>query len=518
MKKEKPVYSYDLKTLNSKGFSKSSSFSGKRLGFFRSFGALLVTGLVGVSVFALGRAFYVKQVMYPSELIVKESLSGRSALQSYQSALNSYDTKSMESITNSKYLTGELKLQNGNKMRADFIKKVLSTVSYEPLVQYKLNKYGSDFYVFGTENERVKELSFVNFKEKVKVHYIDYDKLEFDQKRINDLMTEMSLGQDDVDFANRLVDVFCAYIVSEENLPTRIDYREVPMRELVGGGFQVTKKEDITLDKLLFSSSEFRDALDRFSLMAHQGTEVESLAHQEWSKLDDKAKEENTEPYKWDTRKYMDYSWVGFYSLLNETDTKSSPDKYVFPTGDGSFQNPAGLNTPVLTTAFVKDKDGKEVEKAIKVTLLKVSYGSDAIRDIMKSDIRNRGIDPKSRTKYIYTEWRVENMEGDSYTMSVNSALSDSEGNVSGRTGVMYGLRDIVDFEPYNYTELQDWYSSTELTEKYLVWGRDFDKRTPLVWFKALKLSDEKVKIPSYKIQTDDISSNTNDTVVQESE
>ena len=41
-------------------------------------------------------------------------------------------------------------------------------------------------------------------------------------------------------------------------------------------GFTVDSSEDVYLDQLLFSSKEFKDALDRFSLVAMQGTEIES--------------------------------------------------------------------------------------------------------------------------------------------------------------------------------------------------------------------------------------------------
>ena len=183
----------------------------------------------------------------------------------------------------------------------------------------------------------------------------------------------------------------------------------------------------------------------------------------------------------------------------------------MFPKGGGTLDDPADLNTPILTSVIVKGEDGKDKEIPIKVSLLKVSYGSDAIKDIMKADIRNRGLDPNSSTKYIYTKWRIENLSSESIRVDSNSALADKEGNVSAKTGVMYGLDDYADLKPYQYTELEDWYSSTELTEKYLVWGKDFDKRVPLVWFKALRGTGDKVKVPNDPIETKDISSVKNE-------
>ena len=193
------------------------------------------------------------------------------------------------------------------------------------------------------------------------------------------------------------------------------------------------------------------------------------------------------------------------------SDLKVKPEKYVFPNGEGTKEKPAGLNTPVTTIAFAKNSKGEEVQIPISVTLLQVSYGSDAIKDIMKANIRNRGLDPKSDNKYIYTKWKVENLSSEKFDIVANSALVDGEGNVSARTGTMYGLLDTATLERYQVVELQDWYASTELREKYLVWGKDFNKRVKPVWFKALKGSDTKVVIPSEAIQTKDISANTND-------
>ena len=138
---------------------------------------------------------------------------------------------------------------------------------------------------------------------------------------------------------------------------------------------------------------------------------------------------------------------------------------------------------------------------------MKVTYGSDAIKDIMKVNIRNRGIDPKSDNKYIYTEWKVENLSSGKVTFEANSALADAEGNVSARTGVMYGLKDLAELDAYQFVNLQDWYASTELKEKYLIWGKNFKKVVKPVWFQALKGSHEEVKIPDDPIQTDDVSS-----------
>ena len=477
--------------------------------FLKKLGYLVVGAGVSSALAGAGVVFYKTQVLYPSALTVKEENTGRYALNTYQKYLNDYATKGLESTTGSKYLSSEGKLQNGNEARIGFIKSVLSTVKYGPLKTNKLNKYGSNYYIFGSKNKTVEEESLVNFGEEVKVSYIDYSRLKFDARVVNDMITEAGIKQTDKDFVDKITDLFATYISNNvDKLPIKTETRVVPL-DKSGNGFKVNSEEDEYLDKLLFSSKDFYDALDRFSLLAQQGSEVESKEHKEWSARGTEERANFTEPYKWEKYRFIGRSWVGFYNILKET--KQDADSYVFPKGGGTLEDPADLNTPILTSVIVKGEDGKDKEIPIKVSLLKVSYGSDAIKDIMKADIRNRGLDPNSSTKYIYTKWRVENLSSESVRVESNSALADKEGNVSAKTGVMYGLGDYADLGPYQNTELEDWYSSTELTEKYLVWGRDFDKRVPLVWFRALRGTGGKVKVPNDPIETKDISSVQNE-------
>lgn len=480
-----------------------------KAGFLKKFGYLLVGVGVSSALAGAGIVFYKTQVQYPSAIKVEEKNTGRYALSVYQKYLNDYATKGLEKTTGSKYLSSEGKLQNGNDARVGFIKSVLSTVKYEPMKTNKLNKYGSDYYVYGSKNKTVKGESLVNFGEAVNVSYIDYSKLNFDARVVNDMITEAGIKQTDKDFVDKITDLFATYISNNvDKLPIKTESRVVTL-DKVGKGFKVNSEEDEYLDKLLFSSKDFYDALDRFSLLAQQGSEVESKEHKEWSSKSVEERANYTEPYKWEKYRFIGKSWVGFYNILKEN--KQDADSYVFPKGGGTLDDPADLNTPILTSVIVKGEDGKDKEIPIKVSLLKVSYGSDAIKDIMKADIRNRGLDPNSSTKYIYTKWRIENLSSESIRVDSNSALADKEGNVSAKTGVMYGLDDYADLKPYQYTELEDWYSSTELTEKYLVWGKDFDKRVPLVWYKALRGTGGKVKVPNDPIETKDISSVKNE-------
>lgn len=488
--------------------------SSKKFGFLISSAYLLSLSAVTLGLIGAGYYFYNTQVAYPSELRVKEENTGRFALKTYQNYLNNYSTKGMRDMTKSNYLASESLLQNGNDSRIAFIKSVLSTIKYSPLKANKLNKYGSDYFVPNTGNEVEKGESLVNFGEEVAFTYLDYSKIEFDEKEINDMLAESKVTQESDDYVDRVTDLFSNYISNHiKDLPVKTVNRKVDL-EKQGSGYRVTFKEDIYLDQLLFSSKDFHDALDRFSVLALQGKQVESKEFKEWKSKSEEEQLKFTEPYRWERHRFIPWGFVGFYDKLEEADTDIKD--YVFPSGNGTTEDAAGLNTPILTSVIVKDDKGNDKKIPVKVSLLKVSYGSDAIKDLMKADIRNRGIDPKSSTKYVYTKWKVENLSSESVRVNSNSALSDKEGNISARTGVMYGLADYAVLEGYQYAELEDWYSSTELTEKYLVWGKDFAKRVPLVWFKALQLSPDKLEIPDYPIQTKDISANKNEEGVDE--
>lgn len=481
----------------------------RKIGFWKGLGAVLFGASISALLLGAGAFFYKQQVLYPSELTVKEELTGRYALKLYEGYLSSYDSENLQSFTGSPYLANEVKLQNKNEFREKFVKTVLGTVKYKALTVDTLNKYGTTYFKPGTDGETKQDTSLVNFGEQVDFTYIDYTKLEFNPKVVNLLMENAKIKQTDDNFVEEITNLFAQYIAEtgKDNLPTKTIKRSP---KLIKGdnGFTVDSSEDVYLDQLLFSSKEFRDALDRFSLAAMQGTELESKEHKEWASKPKEEQAKYEEPYKWEKYRYIRYDWVGFYDITQKD--KRTPEEYIFPDGDGTRENPAGLNTPVTTVALTKNDKGEDVKTPIRVTLLKVTYGSDAIKDIMKANIRNRGIDPKSDNKYIYTEWRVENLSSGKVTFEANSALSDSEGNVSARTGVMYGLKDLAELDAYQFVNLQDWYASTELKEKYLIWGKNFKKVVKPIWFQALKGSHEEVKIPDDAIQTDDVSSVTN--------
>ena len=257
--------------------------SSRKIGFWKGLGAVLFGASISTLLLGAGAFFYKQQVLYPSELTVKEELTGRYALKRYEGYLSSYDSENLQSFTGSPYLASEVKLQNKNEFREKFVKTVLGTVKYKALTVDALNKYGTTYFKPGTEGETKQDTSLVNFGEQVNFTYIDYSKLDFNAKVVNLLMENAKIKQTDDNFVEEITNLFAQYIAEtgKDNLPTKTVKRSP---KLIKGtdGFTVDSSEDVYLDQLLLSSKEFKDALDRFSLVAMQGTEIESKEHKEY--------------------------------------------------------------------------------------------------------------------------------------------------------------------------------------------------------------------------------------------
>ena len=150
--------------------------------------------------------------------------------------------------------------------------------------------------------------------------------------------------------------------------------------------------------------------------------------------------------------------------------------------GDGTLENPAGINTEIVTSVF----DGKCKESPIKVELIEYGVSEDAINWFEAKDERNRGIDVQSEVQYCYFVFRVTNLSNKELVISDNSTLCDSNANVSSRTGTIYGLKDTAVLKPDESGIIESWNKSTELNKKYVIWGNDFARRTNPVWFRVL--------------------------------
>lgn len=451
----------------------------------RIIGAVIVGILFSALFCFIVYGLYMKWIKYPPEQEINQSLTGLYCLENYENSL-----VNLESIGSDSYIAQEVTYANEDDDKLSFYKKVLGTIKYTPNTVKGKNIYGNDLMDSATDTVKYVQ-STVSEGEEVTLTYVDYRKITPDETLIEGLMSDNDLKLGDVDYQNKLVDVFCQYMNKIKDLPTRdISYTPSIKSLGKGKGFEVTEDEDIYIDKLLFSSDDFYDLLDRFSVVAGKvssGSEI--VPTDDWTAWDGLSREEKStvaEPTKYNYKDVVSREWCGTYYLQNEhtiTDENgnSVKDKVIPQLGDGTFENPASTKTPVLTSVIV---DG--VEYPIKVEMLEYGVSEDAIKWFQTKDERNRGIDISSEVQYMYAVFRVTNLSNTKLTIRDNASLCDKDANLAPRTGTLYGITDSVTLEPDESGNIETWSQSVELNKKYLIWGADFARKVQPVWFRVL--------------------------------
>lgn len=182
------------------------------------------------------------------------------------------------------------------------------------------------------------------------------------------------------------------------------------------------------------------------------------------------------------------YNILGTHYIQTQYNGKGDTS---FRVGDGTKENPAGLGTSIITKAPCTDGKFHDV----KVTLIGYWTKQNAIDYVESFDTRNRGFSTTSAVSLITFEIRVENLESKPITVIADMALSDGNSNVSSRTGTVYGFDDTKEIQPGESEIINDWATSTELEQKYVVWGKSFGRNYAMVYFDCLAGTG---KIPSY--------------------
>lgn len=512
------------KKQKSKGYIKVKKL--KKMSGGRIFACVLM-GVMGASVLSLGvYGFYYNQIRYPSQMVEDVDSSGLGALNRFVSAINTLSNDKISDITGvDSFLSMEIEYANGDEDKEEFIANMVSTVSYEPKKVVAKNKYGNIMVDRDTE-ETVYTDSLVNGEdESVVLHYIDYSKVKLDQEKIQELMAEEDLKPGDVDYSNKLVSVFCKYMnaLDYSGIPL-VDDDRVPNLVKDRNGYSVTSDEDIYIDKALFSSEEFYSFLTEFSRVAVGSEEKNpkwdewnklseeeksetkeprktlkkmqpSKEWQEWDKLDEATKEKTEEPEKYDPKLIISKDWCGSYYLQNEYSVIDENGNEVKKSvsaelGTGELENPAGLNTDVITYVFIEEEDsnGNPVLNPypIRIRLTDFRVSEEAIEWFQSKDERNRGYDIKSEIQYCCYTYEVTNLSDKTLTIKDFTSLADENANLAPRTGTVYGLKEEITLAPDKVGVLESWGNSTELNTKYLIWGSNFERKEPVVWFRVL--------------------------------
>lgn len=478
-----------------KKVTKSEDKPLEKLSTGRIVGASFMGIFVSIILCFLVYGLYMNYIKYPSKMKVDETKTGIYCLENWENSLYS-----LESLGEDSYIAQEVVYANGDEDKISFYKKMLSTVSYTPGTVNATNVFGNDLIDRKTD-EVVTETSTVSEGEEITLAYIDYSKVDIDANKVKELMIENELKLGDVDYNNRLVNVFCQYMgnLKKDEIPLKeISY--VPnMVQSPDGAFIINEDEDIYIDKLLFSSSELYDLMNRFSVIAGEVSAGVTIQPTEewnsWNSLGKKEKSSMLEPSKYNYKETMDKTWCGTYYLQNEYTMVDANGNVVNKSisaeiGDGTQANPAGLNTGVVTVYYVDEvqEDGSvvSVPYPIRVTLVQYGVSEDAIKWAEDKDTRNRGIDITSEIQYCYYVFQITNLSDRELVLKDNSSLCDTNANLAPKTGVLYGLADTVTLKPDETGIIESWGSSTELNTKYVIWGADFARRSEPVWFRVL--------------------------------
>lgn len=206
----------------------------------------------------------------PLEPVVQSyESSGRRALDTLLSALNSYDPMGLDAIVGEEdgdsYLAQEWAYVNNVKIRQEFLQTVGSIVTFEyPMVQQMsttgvgmTDEYGNPIMIE----------SYMNAGEEFMITVPDYYKLSktMEEKKdyIEKMMASAKYQESDYDFANELTNLMLQFILDDGPLPTKQVSVSVPLR--MGSNGTPIVEDDAVLDDVLFGNEDLRYMCKIFS-------------------------------------------------------------------------------------------------------------------------------------------------------------------------------------------------------------------------------------------------------------
>lgn len=460
------------------------------------------------------------------------------------------------SDTGDSYLAQEWSYANNNQVREDFIKKVCSMVQFSYPLEEQLSTKGK--IMTDKSGNAIMVESYMNSGEKVIITLPDYKKIAEQMQKEKETIEEMGILEDikktDYDYQDKCFDLMLTYIVSMDEIPTTNKEVLIP---LSGGAIKDDINLDNILfasDAYHDMCDEFDKIMTGFTgITTEKYTEKEEVhnpEYDEWYKIfkerydEDKGvfdkntslwepwyvyneknevqldengnkkvryysvkdangndwiqpsktiwqdvEKEREVPVEYVPEQAVPYCFLGAYYAQNNYEGDVSSDVRV---GDGSIEYPAGVGTPIIT--HVKGTDGKYHD--IKVTLKGYWVGEDAIDYAVSFSEKNRGFDPKSPVQLICYEVEVENLETKDFTFDSEMMLCDKSSSRTGRTGTMYGFNyENVTVKAKDKVIFNDWATSTEIDQKYVAWGKSFNREYETVFFKVLAGTG---KTPSY--------------------
>ena len=475
-------------------------------------------------------------VVAPPPVEVNKGTSGYARYMTYINSVKNFNADSLNKQVKGSYVAMEKAYANGNEVTEGFIKGVTSTVKVEvPTVQYKTasGKLAVDPFtwkpVMGPDN--------LNDGGSVTLQYIDYSQFPINKADLELLYKKAPFKYDAIEYTSKATSLFISYmneLLSSDNFeaPIKTEEKHTPnLRCATFSNCVVTKVEDSYLDRMLFSSKEFRDLQDEFAetLMefadpekkvavkeAREGKEVtptppgEGIDLDSLSEEDEKPILESTEGTsdkvskddpdkstrfrKYDAKFYLSDHWIGAYRLQKSKDGNGKIKAIEPMVGDGTKENPAGLYTPVKTNVVSVDASGNVSKQPMQIMLTDLKENQDAFDVFSTLDTRNRGFTLNSPVRYVWAEFEVKNLSGGDLTITDNIFIGDSDANDVGRTGTIFGLTSSTPvLKPGQTAKITTWQASENLDKFYMLWGKNFARKDPVIWFRVLGATSGKV-------------------------
>lgn len=454
------------------------------------------------------------------------------------------------------FLAQEWSYANKNSVREEYIKKITSLIKFSYPQVEQLSTKGT--IMVDKDDNPIMIESFMNSGEKVIISVPDWTKIAEKMKNESDTIIEMGIMEDikktDYDYQDECFDLMLSYILTLEEVPMQKVEVSIPISggmvsddaDLDNALFASQEYHDMCdqFDKIMTGYTGFKTEtyIDK--------EEVHNPEYDEWYKIfkerydadngvfnkyksqwepwyvyDSNNKVQTDENGKWLVRYYsvkdkdgndwiqpsktifkdvekvrevpdeyvpekaVPYCFLGAWYAQNEYDGDVPSEVRI---GDGSVKHPAGVGTPIITK--VKGTDGKYHD--CKITMLGYWVGKEGIDYAISFSERNKGFDPDSPVQLICYEMRIDNLEDKDFTFDSEMMLCDKNASRTGRTGTMYGFNyEGVTVKAKDSLIFNDWATSTEIEQKYVAWGKSFDRQVEPVFFKVLAGTG---KIPSY--------------------
>lgn len=431
---------------------------------------------------------------------VPDSVSGSVALTSWQNSVKATDNDYLLEVSKDSYLAKEKDYVSTSDFKFAFYKSVMNTVNYRvPEVEQK-RANGSTVMV----DEKPKMvMSDLMEGESVKLTVIDWNKVVFSKEQIQKYAKEHPKFKNNIvatDSSYAMQELFASMVADHIKSPingnapiSTIDW--TPQLESYTTtddsgntvvGKRVSLEEDKAIDNYLFGSKEFLRAQLLF-----YSTYMDKPIPDEWQRYLDDTEGKVAMPNNYVNT--INPNWVGSYRLqkgiVEEGKTAGVEVKPILPAvGTGSKEEPAGLNTSVKTS-FIKD----DKVLPIRIELTEFKMDQDAIDYFNSKDKRNFGFTTESQRVYASGKIKVTNLSEEEINIKEDTAIVDDQLNETASTGTVYGLKREASIKPGETVELDFWASSTEISDRYLIWGKSFNRKEPAVWFRVLGAEDGKV-------------------------